>query len=117
MAGPYYSLVAATTGNGNVVDFGNAQEALMFTIVPTGTITGGTVSMKVSTDGVNFFQPPTGVIQNFSAATQANPYVLVTSTNALFNIGTVEMAVRYARADVASNVTGGGTVTVSIAGH
>lgn len=117
MAGPFYSLVGATTGNGNPVDFGTAIDTVMFTIVPTGTITGGTVSMKISTDGVNFFQPPTAVIQNFSGATQANPYVLVTSTNALFDIGTVGMAIRYARADVASNVTGGGTVTVSIAGH
>lgn len=112
----YYTLVNATTGNGNVVDFSQEVSTATFEIVPTGTITGGTVSMKISPDGVNWFQPPTSVIQNFSGATQANPYVLVTGTNALFDIGTVAIAFRYARADIVANVTGGGTVTVGISG-
>lgn len=116
MPGPYASLINATTGNGNAVDFNVAIGTVMFEIIPTGTIAGGTVSMKVSPDGVNWFQPPTSVIQNFSGATQANPYVLVTGTNALFDIGTVEMAIRYARADVGTNVTGGGSVSVYISG-
>lgn len=116
MGGPYATLINATTGNGNAVDFGTMVGTVTFEIIPTGTITAGTVSMKVSPDGVNWFQPPTSVIQNFSGATQANPYTLATGVNALFDIGTVDIAVRYARADVGTNVAGG-TVSVSISGR
>lgn len=108
---------AATTGNGTVVDFGSAVGTLMWQIVPTGTVTAGAVAMEISLDGATWFTPPTAIFSNYSGATLANPYVLVTSTNALFDIGTGNIAVRYARARISSNVTGGATVTVQISGY
>lgn len=114
---PVTSLSAATTGNGATVDFGTAQQAISFSIVATGTVTAGQVTMQVSPDGVNWFTPPAPSATNLnfnnnSAATLANPYVLVTNTAALFTV-TAAVA-RYARAIVSTNVTGGATVTVTI---
>lgn len=114
--GTFNSLTNATTGVGTTVDFGAPTNSVMFEIIATGTVTAGTVAMEVSIDGTNWFRPPTAVIQNFSAATQANPYVLVTNTGALFDIGTVNAPIRYARANITANVTGGATVTVNISG-
>lgn len=113
----FTTLSAATSGIGTVVDFGSAVSTVMFQIVATGTVTAGAVSMQVSLDNSNWFTPPTAVIQNFSAATQANPYTLVTNTGALFDIGTVSAAFRYARGNITTPVTGGATVTVLISGY
>lgn len=116
-AGTYSSIINATTGTGTTVDFGYPTASVMFEILVTGTVTAGTVAMEVSIDGTNWFRPPTSVIQNFSGATQANPYVLVSNTNALFDIGTVNAPIRYARGNIVANVTGGATVSVNISGN
>lgn len=116
MAGTYAAQVNATSGNGNVIDFNTPQTTIMFQITATGTVTAGAVTMQVSLDGTTWSTPPTAVIQNFSAATQANPYVLVTNTTALFDVGTVGAAIRYARAIISTPVTGGATVTVLVSG-
>lgn len=116
-AGTYNTLLNATSGVGTTVDFGAPTNSVMFEIIATGTVTAGTVAMEVSIDGTNWFRPPTSVIQNFSGATQANPYVLVTNTGALFDIGTVNAPIRYARGNITANVTGGATVTVNISGN
>ncbi len=115
---PTTTLAAATTGNGTTVDFGAAVGTIMFQIVPAGTITGGSVQMQISLDGVTWITTPTASMNNYSAATLANPYVLVTATNALFDVGVGNIAARYARANVSANVTGtGASVTVQISGY
>lgn len=109
---------AQTTGNGTVVDFGSARGTVMWQIVPAGTITGGAVAMEISLDGNTWFTPPTANFTNYSGATLANPYVLVTGTNALFDLGAGNTAARYARARISSNVTGtGASVTVNVSGY
>lgn len=114
---PVTTLAAATTGNGTTVDFGTAQQAISFSIVATGTVTAGQVTMQISQDGVTWNTPPAPAATNLnwnnnSAATFANPYVLVSNTAAMFTL-TAAVA-RYARAIVSTNVTGGATVTVTI---
>jgi len=109
------SLSAATTGNGTTVDFGAAVNAAAFQITANGTITAGQVTVKVSLDNVTYSTVPVASMQNYSAATLANPYVLVTATTALFVVSNV--AFRYARVDVSTNVTGaGGSVTALVSG-
>lgn len=108
---------AATSGVGTTVDFGSAVGTIEWQIVPTGTVTAGQVSMQVSLDGATWFSPPTAAFNNLSQATLANPYVLVTGTNALFDLGTGNVACRYARANITTPITGGATLTVLISGY
>ncbi len=112
---PITTLNAATTGNGTTVDFGEMVSTVDFEILPTGTITAGAVQMQISEDGVNWFTPPIGVFSSMSAATVANPYN-VTGAGALFDLAPANLAVRFARANVSTPLTGGGTVTVLITG-
>lgn len=107
----------ATTGNGSTVDFGQAVGALTWAVVVTGTVTAGAISLEVSLDGTNFFALPTAALTNLSAATLANPYVLVTGTNALFGTGAATVAARYARARISTAITGGAVADVWISGY
>jgi hypothetical protein len=115
-ANAYATLVAATATNTvpNNVDFNAAVKVVSWQIVPTGTIAGGAVTLEVSLDGTTWSAPPTATAVSLSGATAANPYTLVTGTNALFTI--TNAAVRYARARVSTAVTGGGSVTVLVSG-
>ncbi len=111
----YSSQVNATSGKGNTVDFNTTQRIITFQIVANGTIVAGTVAVELSIDGVTWFQPPSGSITNLSAATLAQPYVLVTATNALFSVANT--GARYARTEVITPITGaGGSVTTFISG-
>ena len=112
--GPFNVLTAATTGSG-VVDFGAVTGTVSWQIVANGTITAGQVAMELSLDNVTWFAVPTAALANVSAATLANPYVLVTSTNALFVTQFSDIPVRYARARISTTVTGG-TVSVVMSG-
>lgn len=109
------TLNATTSANpGTTVDFGHAVQEIAFSIVATGTVTAGQVTMQVSSDNVNWNVPPTAAFTNNSAATLANPYVLVTNTGALFTLNFA--GVRYARCNVSTAVTGGATVSATISG-
>lgn len=103
--GAYATLVARTINNGSTVDFNTAVNTLTFEIIPNGTITGGAVTLQISPDGTNWFAPPTAAVVSLSGATAANPYTLVTGTNALFEVTNV--ASRYARVIISTTVTGG----------
>lgn len=114
---PVASLAGVTTGTGTTVDFGTAQQAISFSITAVGTVTAGAVTMEISQDGSNWVAPPAPSATNLnfnnnSAATLANPYTLVSNTTALFTV--TAAVVRYARARVSTNVTGGAVVAVSI---
>lgn len=98
------SLTAATTGNGSAVDFGQAVNAVSAFVLVNGTVAGGTVRLQVSQDGTNWSSFPTDLITG----------ALGTGVNATLN--TVIGAYRYVRAQVGTNITGGGTVTVTLMG-
>jgi hypothetical protein len=110
----YATLVGKTltTDVPNIIDFNTMVENVTFQILATGTVTAGTVTLQVSVDGKTWFSPPTAAFTNQSAATLANPYVLVTSTNALFSL--TGLAVRYAQVIISANVTGGATVSAYV---
>lgn len=111
--GPIVSLNAATSGNGGTVDFGQPVNNISFSIVGSAGITAGAVTLQLSADGVNWAVPPAGAFTDNSAATAANPYTVTASSVALFT--TIGAAVRYARVNVSTTITGG-TVSASISG-
>lgn len=115
-ANAYATLSGATTSANTpaTVDFNQVVKSVVWQIVPTGTVTAGAVTLEVSLDGNTWSAPPTAAVSTLSGATAANPYTLVTSTNALFVV--TNGAARYARARVSTNITGGATVTVLVAG-
>lgn len=113
VANAYTTLAARTINNGSTVDFNQNVEVIEFSIIPNGTITAGAVTMQISPDGVNWFAPPSAAFTNLSGATAANPYTLVTGTNAMFALSDAE--VRYARVIISTTVTGG-SVTALISG-
>lgn len=87
----------SSTGAGVVADFGSAHQNLTIAVTATGTITGGVVAIEVSQDNTNWFRT------NGSALSAAG----VTST-------TVTGAWRYARGNVTTAITGGGTVSATL---
>lgn len=108
---------ATTSVNGTTVDFGpSGVRNLTFQIVATGTVTAGAVTMQVSEDGTNWFAPPTATLTSYSAVTAGNPYTVVTNTPALFGLTAGNYNIRFARVNVSTSVTGGATVSASIAG-
>jgi hypothetical protein len=113
--GPIQVLNAATTGNGQV-DFGEPVSTVMFEIVASAGISAGAVTIEISEDNVNWFAPPTTTLTSYSAVTAANPYTLVASTNALFDVGNANIAVRYARCRISTTVVGG-TISAYASGY
>lgn len=109
----YATLVARTINAGSIIDFNQAVNTISFEIIPNGTITAGAVTLQISPDGVNWFAPPTANVVSQSGATAANPYTLVTGTNALFTVA--NCACRFARVLISTTVTGG-TVSAFISG-
>lgn len=89
------SLTAATTGTGTTVDFGFAGANITMAVIVVGTVTAGMMAIDLSQDGVNWVQD--GTVN------------LVTNTNAMLNVSAE--AWRYARARVATNITGGAVAT------
>lgn len=109
----YATLVARTINAGSTVDFNTAVNTISFEIIPNGTITAGAVTLQISPDGVNWEAPPTAAITSLSGATSANPYTLVTGTNALFTV--TNCGCRFARVTISTTVTGG-SVSAYISG-
>lgn len=97
------SLTAATTGTGTAVDFGSAKAQISMLVVANGTVTAGVVKLQVSHNGTDFadFIP---VVNTSAIATGVN------------HVLSVDGAYRYARAVITTNVTGGGSVTVTFMG-
>lgn len=97
-ANPLPSLTDATTGNGTVVDFDVARKTISMMVVPSGTVATGQVRCELSQDGTSWWAAGT-------TATVATGVVQAVNAHGV--------AFRYARAVVAVNVTGGGSVTVT----
>lgn len=95
---PTTTLSAVTTGTGTAVDFTRAQNDITMAILVSGTVTAGSVALDVSQDGTNWVM--------FSTVTP------VTNTNTKLTASTE--AWRYARGRIATNITGGATVTCTI---
>lgn len=112
--------LATTTNSGATVDFGSAQNNITWSVAANGTITAGAVTFQVSVDGLNWVTvpvagttlPSAGIV-TLSGTAAANPLTITTGMVALFTTN-VPMAVRYARANVSTNITGGGSVSVNI---
>lgn len=97
-ASPVTTLTAATTGTGTAVDFSAARSNITMAIIVTGTVTAGSVALDVSQDGTNWV--PDGSVTP------------VTGTNTMLTVSAE--AWRYARGRIATNITGGATVTCTI---
>lgn len=112
------TLNAVTTGNGTAADQKSGRSSVVFQVVTSGTITGGGITFNGSVDGVTYV-PLTGataVLGSTGSPTLSGAVLTLTgATTALVGIGSVLTACRFFRADVSSNITGGGTVTVKVA--
>lgn len=104
---PTTSLSAVTTGNGTTVDFGAAFQTVSAVFVGAGTTSGGTLNLQVSADGTTWLNVGTAL----AASTLAASGTATLATNAITANG---IAFRYARAVVATTITGGGTVTAVV---
>lgn len=113
----YATLVGKTltSDTANVVDFNTVVQTISWQIVPAGSVSAGAVTLQVSLDGTTWVSIPAAALTNLSGATLANPYILVTGTQAV--ICAANVAARFARAIVSTNITGtGASVTVLVAG-
>lgn len=84
--------------NGTTVDFADARARVTLVVVPSGTVTGGLVTMEASQDSVNWvtvavLDPALGINQFYN------------STAGAF---------RYWRASIVRAVTGGGSVSATL---
>jgi hypothetical protein len=117
-----FSLNGATgIVNGATCDFGSSKKTISFQIVPAGVITAGAVTLQVSSDNVTWFTlpvasaqtPPDGLV-TLGPTAAANPTTLATGVQQLMCTN-IAIAVRYARANVSTAVTGtGASVAVQI---
>lgn len=101
------SLTAATSGNGTSVDFGSSASFISCVFTNSGTTSGGTVNLQVSVDGA--FWLNVGTALNASTLAVSGTATLATNAISVANVG-----FRFARAVVASAITGSGTVSASI---
>lgn len=92
------SLTNATTGDGVTVDFTTAKRNVSVVMIPTGTITDGTVAIEVSHDGTNWAQ---ALVMHIALRPGTHAHD--------FSQG----AYRYWRASVVRDITGGGSVTAT----
>ena len=105
------SLNAQTAvANGTTVDFGHAVQDMVFAITTTAT-TAGAVTMQVSADNSNWVTLATTSLTSPSGTTVANPLTLTASVTQMF--ATANIALRYARVNISTLVTGG-TVSANI---
>lgn len=103
---------ATAISNGTTVDFGSAHTGITLALVPNGTITGGDVDLQLSQDNVNWITVATtaGVGITTGVNKFLNASVTVSATT------DVEFpAARYARGRIIATITGGGSVTATIA--
>jgi hypothetical protein len=94
------SLTTATTGNGTAYDFGSARANISAAVLVNGTVTAGTVRLEGSHDNSNWIPLTTSA-------------TLATGVNQ--DVSKSGVAYRFARAVVGTTVTGGGSVTVTVA--
>jgi hypothetical protein len=96
---PFTSLSAVSTGTGSVFDMDVARTNITMVVSVSGTALSGSVALDLSQDNERWVQSGT------SLSVASNSTGQVTSTGGAW---------RYARARVASNITGGATVTATI---
>lgn len=92
------SLAAGKTGAGTTVDFLTAKSLVSMVVIAKGTVTGGVVAVEASHDGTNWvqlhaFAPSTGINSSFDLT---------------------RGAYRYYRANILSDITGGGSVDATL---
>lgn len=115
---PITSLNAATTTvTGTVADFQSARNGGTFQVVASTGTTAGAVTVLGSVDGTSFATLTTAVLSGAtSGVTLASGVLTFTApSTALVSLGANSPAIRYLRADVTTNMTGG-TVTAKILG-
>lgn len=92
------SLTSATTGTGTTVDFTTAKRNVSVVMLPSGTITRGTVAIEASHDGINWVQT---LVMHIALRPGNHAHDLSHG------------AFRYWRANVLADITGGGSVTTT----
>jgi len=92
------TLSAVTTGTGTTVDFGTAGNDISMAVLVNGTVSAGSVALDVSHDGTNWV-----MFSNVTPVTNTNTKLTASGE-----------AWRYARGRIATNITGGATVTATI---
>lgn len=107
---------ATNTATGTVADALETAVGGTFQLVTGGTPTAGAVTFLGSIDGVTY-TPLTGatLVGQTGSPTLTNGVLTMTAaTQALVSLGTSNSAIRFFRADVTTNMTGG-TVSVKVA--
>jgi hypothetical protein len=92
------TLSGKVSGAGTTVDFTDAKSKVTMVLVPSGAITAGVIAMEASQDGTNWV-----TVHIFDPVIAANQFYSIENG-----------AFRYWRANVASTVTGGGSVTATV---
>lgn len=83
---------ASATGAGTVADFGAAKTVVTMVVTAGVGVSAGVVALEVSQDNVNWYRHVTSVTTNAPGVYQA---------------GTLDLAMRYARANITTAITGG----------
>ena len=97
---PTATLAAASSvSTGTTVDFARARSRVTAVVVPSGTITGGLVTLEASQDTTNWVN-----VYVFSPMTGRNEFYSTTGG----------VAFRYWRCNVATAITGGGAVRATL---
>ena len=90
---------ASSVGAGTTIDFVRARSRVTAVVVPSGTITGGLVTLEGSQDNTNWVN-----VYVFSPLTGRNEYYATTGGTSF----------RYWRCSVATAITGGGAVRATL---
>lgn len=107
---------ATTTVTGTAVDHQASRLAATFQVVTTGTITAGAITFLGSIDGTTYvILTGAALIGGSGSPTLTNGVLTMTAaTTALVSLGANNAAIRFYRADVTTNITGGGSATVKV---
>lgn len=112
-SGVHTSLTTATAvANGTTIDFGATRCNITMALIVNGTVTGGDVDLQISQDNTNWITiaSTAGVGIQTGVNKFLNSTVTVSATTSVQH-----PAARYARARVTNTITGGGSVTATIA--
>ena len=92
------TISSKTSGAGTTIDFTDAKSKVTMVLIPSGTITGGLVTVQASQDNTNWVD-----LYVLDPAIPANQFY--TSDSGAF---------RYWRGSVSAAITGGGSVTATL---
>jgi hypothetical protein len=99
---------AGTTNTGTVADFATSRSAITFGVTAGAGVSAGAVTLLGSVDGVTFVTLTAAAIIGGSGATISNGVLTFTAPGTvLVSLGANTAAIRWTRADITTNFTGG----------